>query len=317
MPCIIECGDPPPATLDRTVDALDERGFDPRDAASRDHAARWLARLGRNREFLGDLMIDRLAEQHADESADAGYGPQAIMLSKPRGGYFLRANLWPASNDHACRTSGAQAFVYDLPHDHNFDFLTVGYFGPGYISDYYEYDYRAVAGWRGEKAGLRFVERSILSPGRMLHYRAHRDVHRQLPPASLSVSLNIVAADPACGWFDQYAFDLRADCVRRVLNPGSTEAFLRIAVGLGGAEAIDLAERFGRSHPSDRLRLACFEARAGLAASQQAADEIWREAERSGSRLVAAEARLRRAASAPSAGSNADRPAGPSKRADA
>jgi hypothetical protein len=34
------------------------------------------------------------------------------------------------------RASGAAAFVYGLPHDHNFDFLTLGYFGPGYWSDY-------------------------------------------------------------------------------------------------------------------------------------------------------------------------------------
>lgn len=295
MPCVIEGGDLPPATLDQTVEALEHSGFEPRDTGSRDHAAQWLARLGRNRAFLGDMMIKRLTQQYRNEGTDGDYGPQAIMLSHPRGGHFLRANLWPAREDHACRTSGTQAFVYDLPHDHNFDFLTVGYFGPGYVSDYYEYDYRAVAGCRGEKAGLRFVERSTLSPGKLLHYRAHRDVHCQLPPESLSVSLNIVAADPACGWLDQYAFDLEADRVNRVLNPGSSEAFLRVAVGLGGAEAIDLAQRFGRTHPSDRLRLACFEARAGAAVTRRGADAIWQEAERSGSRLVAGEAALRRA----------------------
>ena len=295
MPRVIAIDDRAACGLAEAIEAIDAVGFDPRDEASLAHAALWLRRLGNNRAFLGDLLIEQLAASHKSDPVESGYGPQAIVLSGTRSGFFLRANIWPAEHDHAFRTSGARSFVYGVPHDHNFDFLTVGYFGPGYLSDYYEYDYEAVAGWRGEPAGLRFTERSALAPGRLLHYRAHRDVHRQLPPESLSVSLNVVATDPASGWFDQYGFDIEADRVTGVLNPTSTEAFLRIAVGLGGAEALDLAERFGRHHPSDRLRLACFEARAAtVEPSEQEA--IWREAERCGSRLVAEEARMRRRA---------------------
>ena len=295
MPRVMEAGDPAPCGLAEAAAAIDASGFDPRDEASLVHAAHWLRRLGNDRAFLGDLLVEQLAAGYRHDAVESGYGPQAIVLSGARNGYFLRANIWPAEHDHAFRTSGARSFVYGVPHDHNFDFLTVGYFGPGYVSDYYEYDYEAVAGWRGEPAALRFIERSALAPGRLLHYRAHRDVHRQLPPESLSVSLNVVAVDPAAGWLDQYGFDIEADRVTGVLNPTSTEAFLRIAVGLGGAEALDLAERFGRRHPSDRLRLACFEARAALAGAEEA-DAIWREAERCGSRMVAEEARMRRLA---------------------
>ena len=295
MPRVIEVGDPATCGLAEAVAAIDGAGFEPRDEASVAHAALWLRRLGNNRAFLGDLLVEQLAAGHRHDAVESGYGPQAIVLSGARNGYFLRANIWPAEHDHAFRTSGARSFVYGVPHDHNFDFLTVGYFGPGYVSDYYEYDYEAVAGWRGEPAALRFIERSALAPGRLLHYRAHRDVHRQLPPESLSVSLNVVAVDPAAGWLDQYGFDIEADRVTGALNPTSTEAFLRIAVGLGGAEALDLADRFGRHHPSDRLRLACFEARAALAGAEEA-NAIWREAERCGSRMVAEEARMRRLA---------------------
>lgn len=285
-----------PCSLEEAREALCARGFDPRDEASLHHAAGWLARLGRNRDFLGDLLVERLSTRGDEDAGAGGYGPQAIMLSGTQAGHFLRANIWPAAGDHACRTSGRHSFVYDLPHDHNFDFLTVGYFGPGYRSDYYEYDHAALAGWRGERAGLRFVERSALSPGRLLHYRAHRDVHRQLPPASLSVSLNLVAADPAAAWFDQYAFDLEGDRIDRVLNPGASEAFLHLAVGLGSGEAVELARWIGHGHPSDRLRLASFAARAASAGSAEGAERVWREAEGAGSRLVRAEAARRRAA---------------------
>ena len=294
MPRLIEGEDLASCSLEEAIHAIDAVGFEPREEDSLIHAARWLRRLGNNATFLGDLIVAQLAAGHACEAAESAYGPQAIVLSGMRNGFFLRANVWPSERDHAFRTSGARSFVYGIPHDHNFDFLTVGYFGPGYRSDYYEYDYEAVAGRCGEWAGLRFTERSTLSPGKLMHYRAHRDVHRQLPPESLSVSLNVVAAEPAAGWFDQYGFDVEADTVTGVLNPTSTEVFLRLAVGLGGAEAFDLAERFGRTHPSDRLRLACFEAKATLAAAPASADVIWREAELCGSRLVAEEARSRR-----------------------
>jgi hypothetical protein len=64
----------------------------------------------------------------------------------------LRANFWPAREDPVVRASGPAAFFYDLPHDHNFPFLTYGYLGPGYWSDYFEYDVDALAGVPGEDA---------------------------------------------------------------------------------------------------------------------------------------------------------------------
>ena len=181
-----------------------------------------------------------------------------------------------------------------MPHDHNFSFLTVGYFGPGYASDYYEYDYERTAGFTGEVPGLRFVERSALSEGTLMLYRAHRDTHSQLPAESLSVSLNILRIHPAEGWMDQYGFDLESGAMTGVLNPTASETFLRCAVGLGGAEALDLAEQFGRRHPSDRMRLASYEAISLLLDSDEA-DTLWRQAEGSGSRMVEQEAAARRA----------------------
>jgi hypothetical protein len=79
--------------------------------------------------------------------------------------------------------------------------------------------------------------------------------------------------------------------VTGILNNGASEAFVRIAVALGGEEALDLAQRFGRHHPSDRMRLAAWGALASVAKDP---DVVWREAEQAGSRLVAGEAGLRR-----------------------
>ena len=290
MPRLIDCADDAACALGDCTAALERSGFDPLDEASLLHAAGWLRRLGNNREFLADLLLAELEDRHREVDAVTAYGPQVIMLSPAGGEFFLRANVWPSRDEHAYRASGAGPFVYGLPHDHNFDFLTLGYFGPGYWSDYWEYDYEAVAGAIGEPAGLRFVERSRLATGRLLHYRAHRDVHSQHPPEALSVSLNVMHAGGAQGWLDQYRFDVERNEIAGVLSPGASEVFLRIAVGLGSAEARDLAAHFARTHPSDRMRLAALEAQAGVLDLAER-DELWRRAEGSGSRLVALEAR--------------------------
>ncbi|MEO1047915.1 MAG: transposase [Pseudomonadota bacterium] len=298
MPLVIDNPTSESCSLPEAIEALADLNFDPRDEGNGNEAALWLRRLTNNRRFLANALIDRLTGRLVGKtvsSANSEYGPQAIILSGLRGSMFLRANIWPAPQDLCFKTSGAANFVYDVPHDHNFSFLTAGYVGPGYRSDYYEYDYENVVGYPGEPAGLRFVERSALYEGKVMLYRAHVDVHSQLPPEALSVSLNVMHVDPAQGWFDQYAFDLERNEVARVLSPNATEAFLRVAVASGTDDALDYAQWVGEGHPSERLRLASFEARAGLL-DQEGRDALWRKGEQCGSRMVAKVAEQRRAA---------------------
>jgi len=293
MPRVIDQELAAPCQLEEMREALTASGFDPHDEGSLLHAAGWLARLNGNRDFLAEIMLAELKDATGSQEAASDYGAQVVMLSPLGGEYFMRANFWPSRDEHSFRASGQRAFAYELPHDHNFDFLTVGYFGPGYVSDYYEYDYAAVAGLVGEQAGLRFVERSTLDPGKVMHYRAHLDVHSQLPPAALSVSINIMHAGGGQGWLDQYRFDPASDTVSGVLSAGASEIFLRTAVGLGHAEAHDLADSFARNHVSDRMRLVALEAQAGVL-DLAARDALWRRAEGNGSRLIAGEATRRR-----------------------
>lgn len=294
MPRVIDIAGDSAICLEECIEALTATGFDPGDEESLQHGASLLRGLGNNRSFLGDMLVDELTDRPDVDDGRNSSGPQVIMLAPPgNGSFFMRANIWPSADEHVMRASGGSSFVYDLPHDHNFDFLTLGYFGPGYWSDYYEYDFEAVAGIPGEPAGLRFIERSQLEEGKIMHYRAHRDVHAQHAADALSVSINILHAGGAQGWLDQYSFDLERGCIGRILSNGSSEAFIRIAVALGCDEAFDLAERFGASHPSDRMRLASWGAMASVTEGPQARADIWHRAELSGSRLVAGEAKLR------------------------
>jgi len=299
MPRVIEIADDTAISLEACCAGLAERSFDPTDEDSLHATARLLRQLGNNRDFLADRIVAELAAQAPDAPANP-YGPQVVLLERPAGANcFLRANIWPSRKDHMVRSSGAGTFLYGLPHDHQFHFLTLGYFGPGYWSDCYEADYAAITGYVGERVALRPQGRLRLEEGQIQHYRAHIDVHDQVPPDAMSVSINVMHIDPAQAWLDQYQIepdaDGRAGTLRAILSRGPVETFLRIAVGLGSAEALDLAHRFGHSHPSDRVRLTAWSALAGRETDAAASDAVWAEAEGAGSRLVAMEAKARRA----------------------
>ncbi|MEP9358626.1 transposase [Sphingomonas sp. KR3-1] len=258
MPRLIDPGQGGAIGLDDLVEALEANPVDARDEDGFASWGPWLARLGRNADFLADLAIEELKTRCAAQHAGNGYGAQVFLLRPPNGRFVLRANFWPARHDSLTRASGPAAFFYDLPHDHNFPFLTWGYRGPGYWSDDYEYDVAPLAGLPGEHAGLRFVERTRLDPGKLMLYRMRRDVHVQLPPDSMSVSLNILGSDPAQPWLDQYRFDIASGTIAAGLTVTAAEALVALAVHLG--DGIDLAEDFARRHPCARMRVTALDA---------------------------------------------------------
>ena len=262
MPLLLDGGTGGAIGLDELVEALDTADFDVRDEASFASLAPWLARLGRNSDFLAELVIEELKLRCGSQTRTSNYGGQVFLLRPANGRYVLRAAFWPARHDLAVRNSGAAAFFYDMPHDHNFPFLTYGYVGPGYWSDYYEYDPEAVSGVPGSAAGLRFVDRARLEPGRVMLYRKNRDVHVQLPPDAFSVSLNILGQDPAQAWHDQYRFDIRRNVIAEGLTCAPSEALLSLAVHVGNGR--DLAERYAVAHPHPRMRATAFAALAGV-----------------------------------------------------
>lgn len=264
MPCLIE----PPTALEldlgEVAARLDEQGVDLADPDSVAHCTALLSGLARNRSFLADRVIAELKASYRGQLALNRYSAQVFLLHRSPRGYFLRANLWPAERDAAYTASGPLAFAYGLPHDHNFHFLTAGYWGPGYVSDYYEYDAEAVDGRIDEPLNLRFVERSSLSEGKMMLYRAHRDVHSQLPPDRLSVSLNIMDEGEHVPWRDQYIVDLERGTIAKRPTLTTAEMLLRCAVHLTD-NGRDVAEQFARTHPVPRVRANAIAALAAIA----------------------------------------------------
>ena len=270
---MIECAGAGRIGFDEFAAVLDEARLDPRDEDALAALAPLLRRLAANRSFLAERVIAELETRCARQERGNAYGAQVVMLHRAPG-CFVRANFWPSARDSVVRASGTAPFFYGLAHDHNFSFLTVGYWGPGYWSDYYEYDGGAVAGFPREKVDLRFVERSRLAEGRMLLYRAHRDVHVQHPADRFSVSLNIVASSPATAWRDQYRFAVARGEIAGQLALAPGEVLMPLALQLGGEEGAALVEEYARCHPSGRVRFAAIAAKAAAATNPEARSEI-------------------------------------------
>lgn len=263
-------GDVSPIDFTEFVARLNEDGVDLTYEDGVEQAAALLARLHANRDFLLDFALDALKAGCEEQQRDNRYNGQVLLLARQPGQHFVRANFWPAAHEPVVRASGTEHYFYDVPHDHNFDFLTLGYLGPGYESEWFDYDHDAVVGYVGEPVALRLVERGVLNEGRMLHYRALRDVHRQLPALATSVSINIVPESPLTVWRDQYVFDLGAQHIASVLSRAPGEAMLRLALLYGHGNGIDLVDQFAAHHPSHRMRWSAWRALIGAADSDDA-----------------------------------------------
>ncbi|WP_434930786.1 hypothetical protein ACRWQM_17780 [Shewanella sp. HL-SH5] len=238
-------------SLDECYEQLIESKFDSSDDESFQTVAPILKKLNNNKKFLPEILMTEL-EKHCDiQKKTNKYTPQVIMLKPAQKGinFFMRANIWLAKKDPLLQTSGEKSFFYNVPHDHNFSFLTSGYTGPGYGSDYYEYDYYDVVGYPGEKVDLRFIERKNLTEGEVMLYRAYKDVHNQLPAEELSVSLNIMPSTMFAHLRPQYVFDENCSKIvsSTVTSNSSMEPILHLIAEMGSDDSREFIERFANT----------------------------------------------------------------------
>lgn len=255
------------------IDALHERGTDAHDKESLMEASDLLKQLYNNRDFLGQYIIGQLRDNTTFERNTAYNSQVLVLYSCPK--FSIRVNVWPSVKDSVYKSSGHKLFSYTLPHNHNFNFLTLGYFGPGYLSEYYEVDYNKFTGYPGEKVELKFVEESYLTPGKIQLYEALSDVHKQLPPESLSISVNILEASQAVDLFEQNSFNLEKSTITDTLITSSnTEAILKIASVLKGDVSKGVLHHIIDNNPIDKYRYTAMTCLAEMADSQGEAIKI-------------------------------------------
>lgn len=261
MPKIIECLNEEVMSFEQFIDVIETSKIDTSSEEEMVAFAPNLKALANNKHFLSKIIRDELKDFEKFQNNNA-YTSQVIMLAPPTKGnsYFLRANIWPSKEDYLTQINGEDAFFYHKPHDHNFNFLTAGYHGSGYWSNYYEYDYSNVVGYPGENVDLKFIEHSNLHEGKVMLYRAHKDVHDQLPADEFSISLNVMENSLRPVVTDQYAFDIKNSQVKALINKNNALIVMRAALVFGDENVLDIVNHISKKHSMASVRMAAIDA---------------------------------------------------------
>lgn len=238
---------------------------DANDEESAIAAAPMLGSLAKNRVFLREILEKDIERLFDPDYKTAFYSGHSIILAKA-GNTVVRANIWPEVEQFAgtYREKHVNSvYSYGIPHDHNFSFLTVGYLGPGYVTDIYEYDYWSVNGVLGESVNMRFLERTTLEEGKLMFFRRGRDIHIQHPPRTLSISLNVLLESRHVGHHDQFIFDVSQRKISGYVTGCDVSrkiGVLQMAAMLGGDSVCDKILRVARTAVTPRLRVGAYRA---------------------------------------------------------
>lgn len=261
MPLLDETVETKEIGLDEFIASFEEE-VDLYDDESILAASHLLKKLANNKHLVSGY-INKQIDSYVNGHGMQANGPQSLMLGSGRG-FLVRANIWiPAKVTGVFRSYEERLYSYGVAHDHNFTFSTVGYFGPGYTTDLFEYSREGVAGFVGEKVELKYSGTEALTPGKVMVFREGVDVHVQHPPSSLSISINVLIPAREQKDQDQYFFDLESSAITGMPEFALSHQRATI-VGLAGFLAnsntistlIDLVE----SSPCKRIREAALNA---------------------------------------------------------
>lgn len=144
-----------------------------------------LKQLATNRTLLSEHLY-RSLRKDGFSTHNSLYSPYGFVLH--HGDLFtVRLGFWsPVISPDERGT-----FIYDLNHTHDFEIYAVGYSGDGYTTIM-----RSILDNMPLKAGVKpslGEERTLkLAPGHVLHMMPLHEIHRQLPPETLSASLSLM-----------------------------------------------------------------------------------------------------------------------------
>lgn len=153
--------------------------------------ANLLLRLSYNQDFLLRYINEGLKNYEKFQTENNNNIQFLIFHSGKH--FILRVNFWLAENIFAHDDVVNEFFSYGLIHDHNFDFLTVGYRGPGYHSDIYKYrNFDSGEYCVGKHVNVDYLGRITLKPHMVMLYENNVHIHSQLPPDEFSISINLM-----------------------------------------------------------------------------------------------------------------------------
>lgn len=213
-----------------------------------------LERLANNTNIL-NTFIKKSLENSSSDLKQTFYSHQSFVIGSGKNiksgkAFTLRGVIWhPEEKKRELKESFDYAYSYHFTHDHNFDFLTIGYKGPGYRTKIYEYDPNTIKGYPGESVNIKHLEDTYLSEKKMLLFRGSKDIHTQLHPEKLSVSINLLLIDEQDAPF-QYDFDIEKSQIIDLIYSGQSniKSLIEIVGQTGGYEDIQLLKNICNSN---------------------------------------------------------------------
>ena len=215
------------------------------------NSAAMLRKLSNNTTFLADFLATQLKHIENYHLKTDFTPPSFYLYQCPE--FSVRAVLWLPC-DEMINDEEAVAQGYGVAHNHHFNFLTCGYFGPGYRTVIYNYNPHNFSGLAGEKVELKMQEDSLLSPGKLMHYEHSRDVHVQYPPESLSLSINLIFPKHPDASI-QSIFNLDNTTIKGYLDSlPTTSAIIKAALLLQNDNSTELLNEIATTHSCPRTR---------------------------------------------------------------
>lgn len=219
------------------------------------------ARLLSNLNSDTELIRHHIERHGGIQSARSTFvTPQYFMLGRHDsrfGSIGLRVNFWFPIEGGQFYSRERDLYAYEMAHNHDFRFLTIGHFGPGYVTELCEVDPDSIQGVPGEKVQLKNHRTEQLSLGKVLYFEPYSDVHIQHPPKQLSISINLLLILGEKCKREQYEFDLRSS---RLVGPvalgpvGRTLSCLDFASYFADDATKELFRSFANDHPFARVR---------------------------------------------------------------
>jgi hypothetical protein len=113
---------------------------------------------------------------------------------------------------------------------------------------------------------MEFLEDTSLPTGKIMYYRACRDIHVQAPPSAFSMSLNLMIVSADFGARDQYWFDLSEGRVTgHVQTPAASQLLMcHLARWFGADSTLDTLDQLSERAVNPRVRLAALDSSAIL-----------------------------------------------------
>jgi hypothetical protein len=267
-----------------------ERYVDVNDADSITAVAPMLKALANNRRMLINHINKYFRNPSSLENLNT-YSPQSLILDE-RKNFYIRTNTWTRPIAYDGDDSWEKTlYSYNYAHNHNFSLLTVGYFGPGYATDIYDFDNTGVVGYAGESVNLEFLERVKVEQGKVLFYRRVKDIHVQLPPDDVSVSLNFMPIEKNLGLTEQYSFNIANKTINALVGSQIAQQvdMLKLAGCIGDMNTLDLILHVAMNHPNQNTRLGALHAASDL--QPEDAERFWSEGLRDKSDIIRSSAR--------------------------